>query len=143
VCEAKLVDTCRPWSESSPSFPARLAVTSQGTASQPLQGSQSPARASPLEPMALQLEPENKPSLLIRAIQLLTRLPPCTVHKLSVQFQAPAKAALHNRKKLRENGNNLPRLLLEQPFSVMTPGSEFWSVKHLAGLLANHSLWGR
>jgi hypothetical protein len=46
VCEAKLVDTRRPRSESSLSFPARLAVTSQSAASQPLQGSRSPARAS-------------------------------------------------------------------------------------------------
>jgi hypothetical protein len=44
---------------------------------------------------------------------------------------------------LQEKGNNLPRLLLEQPFSVMTPGSEFQPVEHLAGLLASHPLWGR
>jgi hypothetical protein len=143
VCEAKLLDTRRPRSELLPSFPARLAVIGQSAASQPLQGSRSPARASPLEPMALQLESENKPSLLVRAIQLLTRLLPCTVHKPSVQFQASANAALHNWKMLREKGNNLPRLLLEQPFSVMTPGSKSRPVEHLAGLLASHPSWGQ
>jgi hypothetical protein len=143
VCKAKFVDTRRPRSESLPPFPARLAVTSQSTTLQPLQGSRSPARAPPLEPMALQLESENKPSPLVRAIQLLTQLPPCTVHKPSVQFQASAEAALHNWNMLREKENNLPRLLLEQPFSVMTPGSEFRPVRHLAGLLASHPLWRR
>jgi hypothetical protein len=45
---------------------------------------------------------------------------------------------------LREKGNNLQRLLLEQPFTVMTPGSELQPVKQLAGLLASlHPLWGR
>jgi hypothetical protein len=44
---------------------------------------------------------------------------------------------------LREKENNLSRLLLEQPFSVMTQGSEFRPVRHLAGLLASHPLWGR
>jgi hypothetical protein len=71
--------------------------------------------------VALQLESENKPSPLVRAIQLLTQLPPCTVHKPSFQFQASAEAALHNWNMLREKENNLPRLLLEQLFSVMTP----------------------
>ena len=145
VCEAKLVDTRRPRSEPSPSFPARLAVTSQSAASKPLQGSRSPARASPLDPTstALQLESENKPSRLVRAIQRLTRLPACKVHKPSIHFQASAEAALHNWEMLRKKGNSLPRLLLEQPFSVMTPGSEFRSVKQLEKLLASHPLWER
>jgi hypothetical protein len=72
LCEAKLVDACLPRPESSPSVLARLAVTSQSAVSPLLQGSWSPARASPLNPispswqssakMALQLESENKPS---------------------------------------------------------------------------------
>jgi hypothetical protein len=70
-------------------------------------------------------------------------MPPCTLHKLSVQFQASAEATLHNWNMLQEKENNLPRLLLEQLFSVMTPGSEFRLVEHLAGLLASHPLWGR
>jgi hypothetical protein len=106
VCKAKFVDTRRPRSESSPPFPVRLAVTSQSTTSQPLQGSRSSARAPLLKPMALQLESENKPTPLVRAIQLLTQLPPCTVHKPSIQFQASDEAALHNWNMLREKETN-------------------------------------
>ncbi len=93
--------------------------------------------------MALQLESENKPSPPRQSHS--TAYPIATLHRPqpSVQFQASAKAALHNWKMLKEKGNNLLRLLLEQPFSVMTPGSEFWPVEHLAGLLASYLLWGQ
>jgi hypothetical protein len=93
--------------------------------------------------MALQLESENKPSPPRQSHS--TAYPIATLHRPqpSVQFQASAEAALHNWNMLQEKENNLPRLLLEQPFSVMTPGSEFRPVRHLAGLLASHPLWGR
>jgi hypothetical protein len=57
---------------------------------------------------------------LFRGIQWLTWLSPCIVHKLSIQLHVLAEAALHDWNLLHVKENSLPRLLLEQPFS-MTP----------------------
>jgi hypothetical protein len=44
---------------------------------------------------------------------------------------------------LCEKGGSLARLLLEQPFSVLSPGSQFRPVTALAKLLGGHLLWPR
>ena len=70
-------------------------------------------------------------------------LPPRKIHLPSILLQATAQAATQNWKLLREKGGSLARLLLEQPFSVLSPGSEFRPVSDLAELLGSHPLWPR
>jgi hypothetical protein len=79
----------------------------------------------------------------VKGIQRLVSLKPCQVHLPSIVLQATAAAATQNWKLLQEKGGSLSRLLLEQPFSVLSPGSEFRPVPDLAELLSSHPLWPR
>jgi hypothetical protein len=103
-------------------------------------GSRSPARAS-LSPGSL--APTSTPSFLVRGVRRLVGLPPCKVHAPSLLLQATAQAAAHNWELLRAKGGSLFRLLREQPFSVLSPGSEFRPATSLATLLGSHPLWPR
>jgi hypothetical protein len=113
-------------------------------------GSRSSARVAPdlLEPSspkeALLQSRGNKHSLLIRVVQWLMRLSPCTAHKsLSIKLLMSAWAALSTIGTCyaKRKTASLPRLLLEQQFSVMTPESDFRLVKLASQLLASHPLW--
>jgi hypothetical protein len=101
--------------------------------------SRSPARADPIGT----LEPASPPSFLVKGVWRLVRLPPCMVHLPSILFQATTQAAARNWELLRKKGGSLARLLLEQPFSVLSLGSEFRPVTNLAKLLGSHPLWPR
>jgi hypothetical protein len=70
-------------------------------------------------------------------------LPPCKVHLPSILFQATTQAASRIWELLCEKGGSLARLLLDQPFSVLSPGSEYRPVTALAKLLGGHPLWPR
>jgi hypothetical protein len=153
-----LLDTCRYRSESSPPVLARLAVLSQSTSHEGSShtppgsvisqstssegssifppGSRSPARAPSTDGMLA-------PSFLVHGVRSLIGLPPRTVHTPSIIFQATAQAAARNWALLRAKGGSLTRLLLEQPFSILSPGSEFRPVPALAKLLGSHPLWPR
>jgi hypothetical protein len=65
------------------------------------------------------------------------------VYQPSLVFVASMPAALENWRLLREKGCILSCLLLEQPFSVLAPGSEFRPVHELEKLLQCHPLWPR
>jgi hypothetical protein len=114
--------------------------TSHEGSSPTLPGSRTSARA-PLSNGAL--EPACTPSFLVKGVQRLIGLPPCKVHQPSILFQATTQAAARNWELLREKGGSLVRLLLEQPFSVLSPGSEFRPVAALVALLGSHPLWPR
>jgi hypothetical protein len=73
----------------------------------------------------------------------LVSLAPCQVYLPSIDFGVSSAAAAHNRSLLREKGNDLGRLISEQPFSVMSTGSEFRPVEKLSNLLSDHPLWKR
>jgi hypothetical protein len=73
----------------------------------------------------------------------LVGLAPCRVHQPSIDFSVSLAAALHNRELLRAKENDLGRLISEQPFSVMTMGSEFRPVGDPRHLLSDHPLWTR
>jgi hypothetical protein len=84
-----------------------------------------------------------RPSSLVRVIQALVSLAPCRVHRPSIDFGVSLAAARHNRALLKEKENDLGRLITEQPFSVMTMGSEFRAMGKLKTLLSSHPLWDR
>ena len=136
---------------------ARL-VASQSTRSLPTQqGSRATARALPLDNTRKARQPEPptrstdhghhppppKTSFLVRTVKRLVQLLPRAVHHPSLDFGATPKAAAHNWQLLKAKENSLARLISEQPFSVMTIGSEFRPVDELAGLLSSHPLWPR
>jgi hypothetical protein len=79
--------------------------------------------------------------LLVSVITGLVGLKPCRVYQPSLVFVASMPAALENWRLLREMGCSLSRLLLEQPFSVLAPGSDFQPVYELEKLLQCHPLW--
>jgi hypothetical protein len=87
------------------------------------------------------LVPASNPSFLVLRVRRLASLPPCKVHLPSILFQATTQAAAWNWELLREKGGSLAQLLLEQPFSVLSPGSEFRPITALAKLLGSHLLW--
>jgi hypothetical protein len=125
-----------------------------------LPGSRSPARAVQLAPHppgsrsftarapstgCLDQPPSNRhrPSALVRTIRAIVSLASRQVRRPSIDFGVSSAAALHNRELLREKGDDLGRLVTEQPYSVMTMGSEFRPVEQVKMLLSDHPLWER
>jgi hypothetical protein len=138
------VGTSHPRAESS--FPSVLSGSSaRAILLEPTpQGSQ-PFTARDSNPGNLATTTANyyRPSQLVRAIRALVSLAPCRVHPPSIDFSVSPAVAIHNRGLLREKGNDLRRLVTEQPFSVMTMGLEFCPVEQIKTLLSGHPLWVR
>jgi hypothetical protein len=114
------------------SLPVQLAV-------QPSQSTASKARSKSDKVVGM----GKGPSYLVSAVKRLVDLAPCSVHRPSILFEATASAAAWNWALLKAKDNDVGRLLAEQPFSVVTPGSEFRRVEDLESLLGSHPLWSR
>ena len=123
-----------------------LDIHQQGSSARalPLDTNQQGSSARAAAPGGLETNPSpSRPSRLVRALQALVSLAPCRVFKPSIDFSVSPAAASHNQDLLRRTGNDLGALIAEQPFSVMTLGSEFRQVKDLRPLLSSHPLWPR
>ena len=62
-------------------------------------------------------------------------------HPPSFLFEWSMDAAQHNLRVLQEHNCNLREAIWAQPFSSITPGSEFRPVSVLERLCGNHPLW--
>ena len=70
-------------------------------------------------------------------------LPPIPTHPVAFRFEWSDDAARHNLTILRTFRLDLAAALAAQPFSTITPGSEFRPAHLLAPLLSHHPLWPR
>ncbi|KAI2505007.1 hypothetical protein MHU86_9450 [Fragilaria crotonensis] len=69
--------------------------------------------------------------------------PQPTTHPTEFRFEWTHEAAAHNLAVLRRYALDLGAAVDAQPFSAVTPGSEFRSAALLAPLLSAHPLWSR
>ena len=87
------------------------------------------------------------PRLPIRRLPALLRAilhsPPLRTHSVSFRLEWSDDAARHNLAVLRSFDLDLAAALAAQPFSSLTPGSEFRPAALLAPLLSAHPLWPR
>ena len=76
-------------------------------------------------------------------LRALLDSPPRRTHPVAFRFEWSDDAARHNLEVLRSFNLDLAAAIAAQPFSSLTPGSEFRSAALLAPLLSAHPLWPR
>ena len=69
--------------------------------------------------------------------------PPVKTHPVAFRFEWSDNAARHNIAFLRQFRLDLAATIAAQPFSTITPGSEFRPATLLAPFLSRHPLWSR
>ncbi|KAI2501769.1 hypothetical protein MHU86_12689 [Fragilaria crotonensis] len=80
---------------------------------------------------------------LADALASILDAPQPTTHPTEFRFEWTHEAAAHNLAVLRRYALDLGAAVDAQPFSAVTPGSEFRSAALLAPLLSAHPLWSR
>jgi hypothetical protein len=76
-------------------------------------------------------------------LSAILHLPPRRTHPIAFRFEWSDDAARHNMSILRKFNLDLAAAVAAQPFSTITPGSEFRPASLLAPLLSRHPLWPR
>ena len=76
-------------------------------------------------------------------LEAVLHLPPIPTHPVAFRFEWSADAARHNFNILKSFDLDLAAALAAQPFSTLTPGSEFRLAHLLAPFLSRHPLWPR
>jgi hypothetical protein len=77
------------------------------------------------------------------ALHALLHAPPVPTHPVDFRFEWTDAAAAHNLRVLRRFNLDLAAAIAAQPFSAVTPGSEFRPAAQLAPFLSRHPLWPR
>ena len=76
-------------------------------------------------------------------LSAILHLPPVPTHPVAFRFEWLDEAAQHSFRILKAFNLDLAAALAAQPFSTLTPGSEFRPAHLLAPFLSRHPLWSR
>ena len=96
------------------------------------------------QPTALSEQPTNHqwyPTNIVSLIRDISQQPSPTLKTPTFHFQNSKEAATHNWNILLDHNLNLGQALRAQPFSPLSPGSEFRHPSILEPILNQHPLW--